>query len=368
MMLATEMFPVKGGLEEMPLNAVLGWADILQRGAIDDTRHGRALTAIHTNASRQVQLIDELLDVSRIISGKLRLDRVTIDLADVVRTAVDGVQPLADKKRIELALDTESSLSTFYADPGRLQQIVVNLLSNAIKFTPVGGSVHLRVRRVDSLVEIVVTDTGQGIPADFLPLVFEPFRQADESLTRRHGGLGLGLSIVKHLVEAHGGTVSAQSAGEGQGSTFLVRLPTVAVIAEPKDADTANLESGSPASQPAPGCLDALSVLVVDDDADGRELVAATLEHYGARVLSAASAAEAFDLLRIDRVDMLLADIAMPDADGYHFTQTRLVVQRGIFRRSTPNCRRPDQEGAQGDQRVRTDGSPPRLSRLRRSH
>ena len=300
-----------------PLNAVLGWADMLQRGAIDVTKHARALAAIHTNASRQVQLIDELLDVSRIISGKLRLERATIDLADVVRTAVDVVQPLADKKQVDLTLDTESSLSTFYADPGRLQQIVVNLLSNAIKFTPADGSVHVRVRRIDSLVEIVVTDTGQGIPADFLPLVFEPFRQADESVTRRHGGLGLGLSIVKHLVEAHGGAVSAQSAGEGQGSTFAVRLPTVAVIADPKEADTANSESGSPVSPPVRGCLDGLSVLVVDDDADGRELVAATLEHYGARVLTATSAAEAFDLLRTDRVDMLLADIAMPNEDGY---------------------------------------------------
>jgi PAS domain S-box-containing protein len=310
-----------------PLNAVLGWADILQRGAIDETKQGRALTAIHTNASRQVQLIDELLDVSRIISGKLRLERETIDLADVARAAVEVVQPLADKKRIDLTLDTESSLTNFYADPGRLQQIVVNLLSNAIKFTPVGGAVHMRVRRVDSLVEMVVTDTGQGIPADFLPLVFEPFRQADESLTRRHGGLGLGLSIVKHLVEAHGGTVGAQSAGDGQGSTFSVRLPTVAVIADSKEADTAHVESGSPTSPPVPGCLEALSVLVVDDDADGRELVAATLEHYGARVLTAASAAAAFDLLRTDRLDMILADIAMPDEDGYHLIRRIRALQ-----------------------------------------
>jgi CheY-like chemotaxis protein len=255
------------------------------------------------------------------------LERATIDLADVVRSAVEVVQPLANKKRIDLALNTESSLSTFYADPSRLQQIVVNLLSNAIKFTPVGGSVQILVRRVGSLVEMVVTDTGQGIPSDFLPLVFEPFRQADESLTRRHGGLGLGLSIVKHLVKAHGGTVSAQSAGEGQGSTFSVRLPTVAVIADPKEADTANSESGSPASPPVQGCLDALSVLVVDDDADGRELVAATLEHYGARVLIAASAAEAFDLLRTDRLDMVLADIAMPDEDGYQLIRRIRALQ-----------------------------------------
>jgi len=235
-----------------------------------------------------------------------------------VRAAVDVVQPSADEKRIDLALETDASLRTFYADPGRLQQIVVNLLSNAIKFTPDGGAVHLRVRRADSMVEISVTDTGQGIPADFLPLVFEPFRQADGSLTRRHGGLGLGLSIVKHLVEAHAGTVSAESAGENQGSTFIVRLPTVAVMADEKEADIATLASELPAPpQPVPGCLENIAVLVVDDDADGRELVAATLEHFGAGVMTAASAAEALDLLQTKRVNVLLADIAMPDEDGY---------------------------------------------------
>ena len=306
-----------------PLNAVLGWADILQRGAIDRTKNERAVNAIYTNARRQVQLIDELLDVSRIISGKLRLDRAAIDLAEIVRTAVDIVQPSADTKRVDLALETDPSLRTFYADPGRLQQIVVNLLSNAIKFTSDGGTVHLRVRRAGSMVEISVTDTGQGIPADFLPLVFEPFRQADGSLTRRHGGLGLGLSIVRHLVEAHGGTVCAESAGESQGSTFIVRLPTVAVMADEKDGDIATSASELPVpSQPVPGCLEAISVLVVDDDADGRELVAAALEHYGARLMTAASAAEALDLLRTKPVNVLLADIAMPDEDGYSLIRT----------------------------------------------
>jgi PAS domain S-box-containing protein len=311
-----------------PLNAVLGWADILQRGDIDRTKRERALSAIYTNAARQVQLIDELLDVSRIISGKLRLERAAIDLAEIVRTAVEVVQPSADRKRIDLALETDPSLRTFYADPGRLQQIVVNLLSNAIKFTPDGGGVHMRVRRVDSLVEISVTDTGQGIPSDFLPLVFEPFRQADGSLTRRHGGLGLGLSIVKHLVEAHGGTVCAESAGESQGSTFIVRLPTVAVIADETDADipTSASELSVP-PQPVAGCLEAISVLVVDDDADGRELVAATLEHYGAEVITAASAPEALDLLQTKPVNVLLADIAMPDEDGYSLIRRLRTLQ-----------------------------------------
>jgi PAS domain S-box-containing protein len=311
-----------------PLNAVLGWADILQRGDIDRTKHGRALSAIYTNAARQVQLIDELLDVSRIISGKLRLERAAIDLADIVRTAVEVVQPSADRKRVDLALETDPSLRTFYADPARLQQIVVNLLSNAIKFTPDGGAVHLRVCRADSTVEISVTDTGQGIPSDFLPLVFEPFRQADGSLTRRHGGLGLGLSIVKHLVEAHGGTVSAESAGESQGSTFIVRLPTVAVIDDEQGAAIAPSASELPVlPQPVPGCLEAISVLVVDDDADGRELVAAALEHYGAGVITAASAAEALDLLQTKQVNVLLADIAMPDEDGYSLIRRLRALQ-----------------------------------------
>lgn len=311
-----------------PLNAVLGWADILQRGDVDRTKRDRALNAIYTNAVRQVQLIDELLDVSRIISGKLRLARAAIDLADIVRAAVDVVQPSADRKRVDLALETDPSLRTFYADPGRLQQIVVNLLSNAIKFTPDGGAVHLRVRRAGSMVEVSVADTGQGIHSDFLPFVFEPFRQADGSLTRRHGGLGLGLSIVKHLVEAHGGTVRAESAGENQGSTFIVRLPTVAVIGDDKSADIAASASElAVPPQPVPGCLEAISVLVVDDDPDGRELVAATLEHYGAGVMTAASAAEALALVQTTRVNVLLADIAMPDEDGYSLMRRLLALQ-----------------------------------------
>jgi len=301
-----------------PLNAIVGWAAVLQRGGVDDALQHRALKAISGNARRQAELIDELLDVSRIMSGKLRLERTAVDLRELVRAAVDTVQPAADRKRIHVTFDADSSLHTFYADHGRLQQVVVNLLSNAIKFTPDGGRVQLHVHRVDRAAEIVVRDTGQGITPDFLPLVFEPFRQADGSSTRQHGGLGLGLAIVKHIVDAHGGTVSADSPGEGQGAVFTVRLPIVAVIPDPEDADSLKAApSRVLASQPDAGCLDQVVVLVVDDDADSRELVAATLELYGAAVVTAASAEEAFDLVRSRHLDVLLADVAMPREDGY---------------------------------------------------
>jgi PAS domain S-box-containing protein len=301
-----------------PLNAILGWTDMLRSGMLPDARRVRALSAVYVNATRQTKLIDELLDVSRIMAGKLRLERTAIDLPAVVRNAVDVVQPGADTKRIHIAVETDPSLGPFYADPSRLQQILVNLLANAVKFTPDGGTVHVRLRRAGGGVEFVVADTGQGIPPGFLPAVFEPFRQADGSTTRRHGGLGLGLSIVRHLVEAHGGTVSAESGGEGQGSTFTVRLPIVAVDAEHVDAAAASPSlPGLSVAGPTLTTLHGILVLVVDDDADSRELLAATLEHYGAVVLTVASAEQALDILQKTPVQVLLADIAMPSEDGY---------------------------------------------------
>jgi signal transduction histidine kinase/CheY-like chemotaxis protein len=302
-----------------PLNAILGWADILRRGALDPTRHDRAFRAIHDSARRQAQLIDELLDVSRIMSGKLRLElSPAVDVEDIVEKALEMVQPAADAKHIQVAADMKGRLGTICADSGRVQQVVWNLLTNAIKFSSDGGAVRLRVRRAPTTVEIAVTDGGQGIARDFLPHVFESFRQAEGATTRRQGGLGLGLSIVKHIVEAHGGSVKADSAGEGYGATFTVRLPVVAMCATPSEIAAAGILLRPDELQDQPiASLSGLSVLVVDDDEESRTIVAEYLAAQQARVLTASSAQQAFEMLAYERVDVLLADIAMPDEDGY---------------------------------------------------
>jgi len=301
-----------------PLNAILGWADILSRGGLDPDRQQRAFRAIYDSGRRQAQLIDELLDVARIISGKLRLElSPVVDVRDVVGKAIEMVRPAADAKHIQLATDLRGLLGTICADSGRVQQIVWNLLTNAIKFSSDGSAVRLTVRRAPTTVEIVVKDGGRGIAREFLPFVFEPFRQAEGATTRRLGGLGLGLSIVKHLAEAHGGSVRAESAGEGLGATFVVRLPAVAMSATPSQA-AASLATRSmePEEQPL-ASLSGLSLLVVDDDDEGRAIVAEYLARQGATVLTASSAHQALEILEGERVDILLADIAMPGEDGY---------------------------------------------------
>ncbi len=297
-----------------PLNAILGWADMLWRGKVDPGLHERAFRTIYGSAKRQAELIEDLLDVSRIMSGKLRLDRTIVNFEDVVRDALQVVQPAADTKDVRITVRTDRSIGPVHGDGARLQQIVWNLLSNAVKFTPNGGRVGVRIRREEDVVELVVTDTGQGIPESFLPSVFEAFRQADASTTRPHRGLGLGLSIVKNLVEAHGGTISAGSGGEGKGATFVVRLPIAVRTDAP--AVSAPIESvAHQAETPAP--LEGLSVLIVDDDAESLEIEAAHLEGSRARVLSAVSAAQALEVLDRHHVDVLIADIGMPDEDGY---------------------------------------------------
>jgi signal transduction histidine kinase/ActR/RegA family two-component response regulator len=298
-----------------PLNAVLGWADMLRNGSLDAVRSRRAVHAIHESAKRQAYMIDELLDVSRIISGKLRLERGAVDLHEIVRSAVEVVQPSAYAKNIDLVVDIDSSVGPFDGDGARLQQIVWNLLANAVKFTPERGALFLSLHRTRQGVEIAVTDTGIGIPAEFLPSVFEPFRQADGSSTRRHSGLGLGLSIVKQLVEAHGGTITAESAGEGKGSTFTVQLPIAAMYSEETAARRA--EGAAPERRTGDTSLGGLSVLVVDDDDGSRDVVAAYLESRNAIVFTAASTAQAIELVQREHVDVMLADIAMPDEDGY---------------------------------------------------
>jgi signal transduction histidine kinase/ActR/RegA family two-component response regulator len=301
-----------------PLNAILGWSEMLRSGALEDARRDRACQAIYTSARHQAQLVNELLDVARIMSGKLRLDLAAVDLKDIVRGAVEVVQPAADAKGIDVAAEDDLPAAIVYGDATRLQQVVSNLLSNSVKFTPSGGSVRVYLRRDDDCAELAVTDTGQGIAADFLPSVFEPFRQAEGSTTTRvHGGLGLGLSIVKHLVEAHHGTVSVTSGGDGQGSTFTVRLPVAEIHGNQIDAIAA--DSSSPPCDSAVDAItfDRLTVLVVDDYDASRHVMAAHLERRHATVLTAASAREAFDLLQGEHVDVLLADVGMPGEDGY---------------------------------------------------
>jgi signal transduction histidine kinase/ActR/RegA family two-component response regulator len=296
-----------------PLNAILGWADMLSSGILPEPKRAAACEAIFHNAQRQARLIDELLDMARIMSGKLRLERELVLPSEIVQGALETVQPAAEAKRITLTVDVDRATGAFHGDGARLQQVVWNLLSNAVKFTPEGGTVCLRVGRRGHTGEIVVSDSGAGIPQAFLPSVFEPFRQADGSSTRCYDGLGLGLAIVKHLVEAHGGSIEVDSAGEGQGAAFTVRLPLARAAHYQRHAGRAS----APANEAALNSLAGLSVLVVDDDEDSRDVVSAYLAAHHAMVRTAVSAADALDQLRCQHVDVLLADIAMPGEDGY---------------------------------------------------
>jgi len=298
-----------------PLNALLGWADMLRLGIVPPDRQARAVDAIYDNARRQNQLIGDLLDTARILTGKLRIEPVAVDLAQIVRDAVAVVAPAAEAKGLRLEVDIDPGMGALVGDPGRLQQIVWNLVSNAVKFTP-QGTVSVRAGLTDAgrNVQIAVADTGQGIHHDFLPHVFERFRQEKTGTTRPHSGLGLGLAIVRQLVELHGGTIRADSDGEGRGATFTVNLP-----AARRDALDRALpgDAATPAQPNDMPSLDGVRVLVVDDDVAAREMVTAALTHCGARVASAASAAEARSALAENGCHVLLVDIAMPGEDGY---------------------------------------------------
>jgi signal transduction histidine kinase/DNA-binding response OmpR family regulator len=301
-----------------PLNAVLGWTRLLRSGTLTEARAAQALEVIDRNASAQAQLIEDLLDISRITAGKLRLQLRELDLHDVIKAALDVVRPAADAKSITLRSTIDDSVGPLVGDPDRLQQVVWNLLTNAIKFTPKRGKVWIRVRPVDSQVEIEVSDTGRGIAAEFLPHVFERFRQADAGITRSHGGLGLGLAIVKSLIELHGGTVEAKSEGEDRGTTFIVRLPVSPVRVD--EARRASVHPRAPGGAPAfaaPPQLAGARILVVDDERDGRDLIVATLSQCAAEVVGAASASEALDCISKAQFDVLVSDIGMPGEDGY---------------------------------------------------
>jgi signal transduction histidine kinase/ActR/RegA family two-component response regulator len=301
-----------------PLNAILGWAWLLTSGKFDAEGTRRAVATIERNARAQSQIVDDLLDVSRIITGKLRLSVETVDLMQVIEAVLDSVRPAADAKEIRIERRLDPAAARAKGDPHRLQQIVWNLLSNAVKFTPRGGSVEVALARRDSQIEIRVTDTGIGIHPDFLGHVFDRFRQADSSSTRSHGGLGLGLAIVRHLVELHGGTVEAASAGAGQGATFSVRLPVPALApALPAPGPAAPIAPGRSLSEEEAAQVHGLRVLIVDDEAEVREMLPLVLSQFGLQVTVAGSAAEALAALQRAPVDLLVADIGMPGEDGY---------------------------------------------------
>jgi PAS domain S-box-containing protein len=305
-----------------PLNAIIGWASMLNRGRLEEETISNALRVIERNAKAQAEIINDILDVSRIITGKLRIDARPVELAPIIQAAIDTVRPAATAKGITLSVSLDRDAGLVAGDSDRLQQIIWNLISNAIKFTPRDGRIEARLERVNTHVEVRVSDTGIGIDKQFLPYVFERFRQADSSMTRSHSGLGLGLAIVRHLVELHGGTVSAESDGDGQGSVFTVQLPVAAVIdapavvvsnsarglAETEDAD--DNSAGTPD-------LTGLRVLVVDDEPDTREILSLVLKQYGAKVRAAASSIEAMEAFLEWKPDVLISDLGMPGEDGF---------------------------------------------------
>ncbi|MEH2291942.1 AAA family ATPase [Nostoc sp.] len=296
-----------------PLNPILGWAKLMRSRKLDQATSDRALETIERNAKLQTQLIEDLLDVSRILQGKLNLNFDRINLVSVIEAAIETVRLSAEAKSIQIQTILESGVGQVLGDGNRLQQVIWNILSNAIKFTPTGGEVKIKLEQVGSQVQICVTDTGKGIVAEFLPYVFDYFRQADGATTRKFGGLGLGLAIVHHLVELHGGTVQAKSLGEGKGATFTVKLPCLQdeskVIKDAKD------NSSVVAAQSLP--LSGLEILVVDDDADMREFLPFMLEQYGATVIVTASAIAALTALSQSQPNLIISDIGMPEMDGY---------------------------------------------------
>ncbi len=304
-----------------PLTAVVGWSRLLRTGKLDAENSARALEAIERNATLQTKLIDDLLDVSRIITGKLLLDRRAIEMAHVVSDAVNTVSPAADAKNITIETSFDAEAGPVLGDANRLQQVVWNLLSNAVKFTPKNGSIEVALHRVASQTEISVRDSGEGISSDFLPYVFDRFRQGDGKTTRMHSGLGLGLAIVRQLVELHGGTVKAHSDGPGLGATFTLLLPVLSIKHVPggtaRDLTLTGARATDELSIEYPPQLDGVRVLVVDDDPDTRQMLQAVLSECHADVFTAASAAEAIKEIERRKPDVLVSDLGMPEQDGY---------------------------------------------------
>jgi signal transduction histidine kinase/ActR/RegA family two-component response regulator len=310
-----------------PLNAISGWVQILRKKEFDPAFIANGLEIIERNVKIQVKIIEDILDVSRIVTGKLSLNVTTVDLGPIIEAALESVRLAADAKGIKISRTLDARAGSVSGDPGRLQQVIWNLVSNAIKFTPKGGAIDVRLFRVDSQAEIRVSDNGKGISPEFLPYVFERFRQADSTSARQHSGLGLGLAIVRHLVEMHGGTVHASSEGEGKGATFIVRIPFTAVRVMKESSRQAeqrkgNAEGsqvierdGSPADDAAQ--LSGLRLLIVDDEPDAREMLQVMLGQYGIQVKTSASVQEALELLERWKPDVLISDVGMPNEDGY---------------------------------------------------
>jgi signal transduction histidine kinase/CheY-like chemotaxis protein len=300
-----------------PLNAILGWTRLLQGGSLSEASRARAVDVIHRNAMGQSQIVADLLDISRVITGTVRINPSQVDLANALDLVVEGMRPAIDAKRLRLEMDVERASTVLRGDGDRLQQVLWNLLSNAVKFTPKGGAIHVRLRRVESDLELTVSDDGEGIAPEFLAHVFESFRQADSSMARPHGGLGIGLSIAKHLVELHGGTLVATSDGVGKGATFVLRLPISAIV-----STTLGIAKVPAAREPTlatnlPAGLEGIVVLVVDDEPDARDLLEFMLQRSGMDVRLASSAAEALAILKELEPHVVVSDIGMPDGDGY---------------------------------------------------
>ena len=312
-----------------PLNAIIGWSHLLRSGRLDEATIARAVETIDRNAKSQAQLIEDILDVSRMITGKLKLNNEPVDLAAVINSAIDSVQLAADAKEIQLAITLDPSARHTVGDANRLQQVVWNLLANAIKFTPAKGSIKVNVERAGRYAQFCVSDSGQGISAEFLPFIFDRFRQADGTSTRQHGGLGLGLSIVRQLVELHGGTIKAESKGEGRGATFTIKLPLASYRKRTRRITTDLALKSDDLSVAVVPQLDDIRVLLVDDDPDTLQILSVMLEESKATVQVAASTREALEVLEWYRPDVLVSDLAMPDEDGFSLIEKIRQIENG---------------------------------------
>jgi CheY-like chemotaxis protein len=336
-----------------PLNPILGWAKLLQAGRLDTVKMQQAFSTIERNARLQIQLIDDLLDVSRILRGKLTPNCESVNPISVIEAAIDTVRLATEAKSIHLQTALALTVGSVLDDAGRLQQVVWNLLTNAVKFTPHHGRIEVRLTQAETNAQIQVIDTGKGIHPDFLPHVFERFQQADSSTTRQFGGLGLGLAIVRQLVELHGGTVAANSKGEGQGAVFTVCLP----LSQPATAVAAASDN-----VPQSTSLSGLCILVVDDEADARELVQFILEQEGAIVTAVGSAIEAIQVLRQSEVQVLISDIGMADIDGYMLLE-RLRSEGILARKPIPAIALTAYAGELNQQKARAAGFADHLSK-----